>query len=61
MLGDFIHTLHVLHAIFRMRTGRYIGVPTSRVSVLKLERVFALFSRPTQYRLAKSIANNIML
>ena len=30
ILGDFSHNLLVLHAMFRMRMGHYIGIPTSR-------------------------------
>ena len=40
--------LLVLHAIFRMGMGNFIGIPTSPVPVLKLGQVFALFSRLTQ-------------
>ena len=29
MLCDFSHTLFVLHAMFRMRMGHYIGIPIS--------------------------------
>ena len=42
-------------AMCRMRTGHYVGIPTSRVSVFKLKPVFSLFSRMTQSRLAKLI------
>ena len=34
--------------------GHYIGITTSRLSVLKLGRVIVLFPRLTQYRLPKS-------
>ena len=30
ILGDFIHTLHVLHVMYRMRIGHYKANPTSR-------------------------------
>jgi len=42
ILGDLSHALLVLHAMFKMRMGHYIGIPTSRVSVFKLGRVFML-------------------
>ena len=38
----------VLHAMFRMRMGHYIGNLTSRVSVFKYGRVSALFPLLTQ-------------
>ena len=37
----------MLHAIFRMRMGDYIGIPTSCVSVFKLRRVSVLFPAAT--------------
>jgi len=55
-LGDFSHTLLVLHAMFRTWMGNYFGIPTSRVSMFKLGRVFALFPRLTQERLTKAVA-----
>jgi len=42
-------------AMFMMRTGHYIGVPTGRVSIFKLGRAFALLSRLMQSQLAKSV------
>ena len=42
--------------MFGMLTGPYIGIPASRVSVFKLGRIFTLFPRLTQLRLAKSTA-----
>ena len=42
ILGNFSHTLLVLHAMFRMRVGHYIGILTTRVSFFKLGRVLAL-------------------
>ena len=43
ILGGFSHKLLELHAMFTMRMGQYIGIPTNRVSVFKLGRVFACF------------------
>ena len=40
-----------------LRTGHYIGIPTSRVYVFQLWRVFELFSRLRQSRLTKSIVS----
>ena len=48
ILGDFSHTLLVLYATFRIRMGRYIGIPTSRVPVYKFGNMCALFPRLTQ-------------
>ena len=45
ILGDFSHTLPALHAMFRTLMGHYVGISTSRVSVLKLGRVFVPFLR----------------
>ena len=54
-LGEFVHTLLVLHVMFKMLICHYIGIPTSYISVFKLGRVFALFPRLMQQRLAKLI------
>ena len=48
IFGDFSHTLLVLHPIVRMQMDLYIGIPKTRVSILKLGHVFALFRRLTQ-------------
>ena len=45
----------VLQAMFKMRTGDYIEIFTSRVFVFKLGLVSALFSVLSQSRMAKSI------
>ena len=38
ILGDFSHMLLMLHAVFRMQIGHYVGVtsPTSCVSVFQM-------------------------
>jgi len=37
--------LLVLDAMFRMRMGHYIGIPTSRVSIFNVGWIFVLFPR----------------
>ena len=39
---DFSHTQIVLHTMFRTCKGHYIGIPTSRVSILKLGCICAV-------------------
>ena len=45
ILSDFIHTLFVLRATCRMRMRHFIEILTSRLSVFKLGRIYALFLR----------------
>ena len=45
---DLSNTLLATYAMLRMSMGRYIGILTSRVFVVKLGRVFAQFPRLTQ-------------
>ena len=33
IFGNFSHTLVMLHALFRMRMGHFIGIPTSSVRI----------------------------
>ena len=42
-------------AMLMMRKRHYIGIPTGRLSILKLGRVFPLLSRLMQSQLAKSL------
>ena len=41
IVGDFSHTLLMLHMLFTAWMGHYIGIRTSRIIVFKIGQVFA--------------------